>query len=1815
MSKVILKISRKSSIRAKMRPIPLFLIISGFILQLHPCRAQTYCNEWINYSQKYYKIKVVKDGVYRIDSSALAGAGIPVNTINPKNFQLFFRGREQYIYIQEFGGVFNHNSYIEFYGQGNDGALDSLVYNSGHSPNPYYSLFSDTAVYYLTWNNSVNNYRMSEYTDTAFGGFTAASYFMEKTVDYGSKEFYNGRRYLVGGLTASDPRFTGAEGWFNSEIDLGGAATYKLNINPSLIYSSGPNAVITTLFTGESDAGFTPDHNISITNSWGGAPIDTIFCDTFPVITKNIQVPAATLAGSPNVSLTFASLSAGLSPQILGTGNITAVSYISAVYPQIPNLGGYGRYMLYMPDGVSGGAAFLSLTNVGIANNADTVRFYDLTNHRRIRVSQTGLSCRILIPNSGGIKQCYITSDDSIYHVNVLLPVGSSANGLFTQYVPADMSKVSYLIISHPKLWSVATSYAAYRNNTGYDAVLANIEELYDQFAYGVEQDPLAIRNFCNNALHKWRNPPQYLLLLGKGIRENLARPDTATVGYTDNLIPSWGVPSSDIYLTSGLIAKGLAPALATGRVPAANTLQASTYLTKVQTFESTPYAQWMKKVIHFGGGGNYTEQQQFLNYLNSFASIIMKPYFGANVYTFLKSTPAPIQITLADSVKNLINNGVSLMTFFGHASGSNFDVSLDAPSDYTNYGKYPMIIGDACFSGDIFEPEGEAISNTSEQFTLEFPGAIAFLATDDLGVPGYLVSYTQNFYQDIDTLMWRKPIGKSLQNTIGKVYPGYSSDIVGIMTILEMTLNGDPAITFMAKDSLPDYAVTDTSVYFTPPNVTTQLDSFKVNVVVYNLAEAVTQPVQVSVTRIFPTGATQSYMKTFQHVYYQDTLSITMPVNNQIGVGLNKFLVQVDPNNLCKEMTKTNNNLLTPAQLLISSGDIVPIYPYQFAIIPTDTITLKASTGDPNAPSRRYVFQIDTTIFFNSPWLKSQVVSSPGGVVCANQWNWQNTPPGTPYWNITPVNSNPHKPLKLPQIKHENIPALENSQPSPAGHSPGTVAPVNSAINIAPAENSIKGAQTPVKQNGANVNHAQPVAANNLAASPLKHIVTPPPSFIFKDSTVYYWRVMRDTNDFKDFFWENSSFQYITGKTGWAQAHYYQFDNNYYTYINQDIPHRRWLFSPTGVTLQCTDYGVPPYPNYNNYYTQEYGTEYLLNLTTEGTGCCQLTDQLMVGVIDGVSLQPWFTGDANNQFGEANDNGNGWGCSPGNKFIFWTSVPSEMTGLKNMLKAVPNGDYILIYSFWEANFQHWSDTGVRGVIASLGGPSSATFASYSDSVPWIFFVRKGSPNTAVNLLGTNKFDSLRFTTTLTNNEDFGSDYSPVIGPAQHWDSLSWRQYPLVTKNQDSARLNIIGINNNDVSNTLFRNISPQVANMYLTSINAKQYPELQLMEYTKDTLTHTPSQMNKWQVFFTPVPEVAVNPSILYPSQASYFHKDTMQAGDTIRYETVVQNISPYTMDSMAYNAWILDQSNVSHPLPVKHTKILNPGDTTMISAATSSVSYPGANSIWFEVNPASQPLTRAEQYHFNNFAWEYFNVQSDGVNPLLDVTFDGVHILNGDIVSPHPNILITLKDLNQFLALNSPSDFAVFIRNVNTPTATQVFVGNQMSFTPAILPDNSCKLIYTPTLPDGTYELTVQAKNASGIASGPNGYVIDFQVINKSMISNVVNYPNPFSTSTKFVFTLTGEQIPTYFKIQIMTVTGKVIREITEGELGPIHIGRNITSGVWDGTDRFGDRVANGVYLYRVITSLDGQSLDHYSTDADQYFTHGWGKMYLMR
>jgi hypothetical protein len=472
-----------------------------------------------------------------------------------------------------------------------------------------------------------------------------------------------------------------------------------------------------------------------------------------------------------------------------------------------------------------------------------------------------------------------------------------------------------------------------------------------------------------------------------------------------------------------------------------------------------------------------------------------------------------------------------------------------------------------------------------------------------------------------------------------------------------------------------------------------------------------------------------------------------------------------------------------------------------------------------------------------------------------------------------------------------------------------------------------------------------------------------------------------------------------------------------------------------------------------------------------------------------------------------------------------------------------------------------------------------------------------------------------------------GAIESPIYGPARSWESLHWRAETVdPAPLRDSAQIEVWGITNGGTP-TLLTTVT-QSNDTTLNFINPQTYPFVRLKMVNSDQGYATPYQLKYLRINAEMEPEGAVAPNLAYSMV------DTVDQGEMIDFKLAFKNISQTDFDSLLKVKFVITDRNYDpHYIDIPKRKALVVGDTLMVTYSIDTKDYPGMNTLFVDFNPDND---QPEQYHYNNVLYKEFFVRPDEFHPLLDVTFDGVRILSQDIVSSKPNILIKLKDESQFLALKDTALLKVQVRfpgiDEDNPSYIRDYhFGDSMRFIPANLNtgENTASIEFNPYFPiDGDYELIVSGKDAAGNKAGDLDYRVVFNIINKPMISNLLNYPNPFTTSTAFVFTLTGSEIPQNMRIQILTITGKVVREITKDELGPLHLGRNITEFKWDGTDMYGQKLANGVYIYRVLTNLNGKKLDKYSgtngrgfevtnglSGTDKYFNKGYGKMYLMR
>ena len=397
-----------------------------------------------------------------------------------------------------------------------------------------------------------------------------------------------------------------------------------------------------------------------------------------------------------------------------------------------------------------------------------------------------------------------------------------------------------------------------------------------------------------------------------------------------------------------------------------------------------------------------------------------------------------------------------------------------------------------------------------------------------------------------------------------------------------------------------------------------------------------------------------------------------------------------------------------------------------------------------------------------------------------------------------------------------------------------------------------------------------------------------------------------------------------------------------------------------------------------------------------------------------------------------------------------------------------------------------------------------------------------------------------------------------------------------------------------------------------ISSLDAKRFPYLYLKADLIDLVNRTPGQLSFWRVLYSGVPEGIVTTAIL----GATTNINAVEEGAFVNLKFGFKNISPIAFtDSLVVQCKMTNLNSGRIQTILRKIPALAAGVTDSIRFTNiNTEGFAGDNRIDVNVNPKIQ----SELYYNNNILQYSVKVNADKAQPTLDVVFDGVRIMDGDIVNPSPFISISMRDNNQFKIKRDTVGLTILLTppGINVVTQRVAFNDSRIQWFAATA-SSPFRIEFRPgKLEDGKYKLQVSGLDASGNTSGGGlAYSISFSVINESRMSHFYPYPNPFSTSTRFVFTLTGDKVPDELKIQIMTVSGRVVREITRGELGPIRIGNNISSFAWDGSDEYGDKLANGVYLYKVVARTQGANMELFNTAADDTFKYGFGKMYIMR
>ncbi len=1684
-------------------PVLVFFTAAGF--------SQPATNSWINYSNTYYKFYVAKDGIYRIGQSTLNTAGL--GGIPAEQFQLWHNGEEQTIYTSVASGILGSSDYIEFWGVMNDGKMDKKLYRDpDFQLSDHYSLQTDTAAFYLTVNTASANRRyINALNDVSNNVLAPEPWFINTRGVYFNTRINPGFAIPAGGVYVFSSSYDKGEGWTSHDISPGHDYTFQMD--SLFVNTSGPSASVKFAVAGTALNG----RNVQV--KFNNTTIDDEPMPYFNYLKKQVDnIPLSLIINPAWARFTFADISSVTTDRYV-------ISFLEFTYPSQWNFNKEKFFYFHLPASNTGN--FLVINNFD--NNGVAPTLLDISNNRRYvgDITSTPGKIKFALPPSSIVdREFRLVSQAS----NAISTIPSLQKRNFTNF-SITSNQGNYLIISNKSLYNSTTgannvdAYRQYRSSSaggGFNAKVIDIDELVDQFAYGIKKHPSAIKDFVKFSKSNFSIAPSYLFLIGKGVTYD----EYVTNGkspFADklNLVPTFGYPASDVLLASPY--GSIVPSIPVGRLSVVTGDEVGKYLNKIKEYElAQTSAQtianklWMKNIVQIVGGKDSDENNLFRQYMFGYKNILEDTLYGGHVELFSKTSNSAVQLISGQRIEQLFSEGISLLSYFGHSSANTLEFNLSDPSAYNNPGKYPFFLVSGCTAGNnyIFDTLRllQNILSISENFVLANQrGSIAFLASTHYGIPPFLDEYNTHLYNNLSGKNYGAPIGDDIRNTIKELNGDVADVYYYTRTDLEeMALHGDPAIKINPHPK-PDYVIEEPLIKINPAFISISQEKFTLDAKTYNIGKAISDSISFEVKRVYPNGTSEILLhKRIKAPYYADSIHLEIPIISTRDKGLNKIVVTIDADNEVSEESESNNSFTK--EVYIYEDEARPSYPADFSIINVANQKLYASTANALSTAKDYVLEIDTTLLFNSPIKVNRSLNSTGGILEFD--------PGISYTN----------------------------------------------------------------------------------------------------NTVYYWRVaLKPTSGLPaDYHWNNASFLYLSNSTsGFNQSHYFQHLYSDTVDIKLDSS-RKWKYSTVTNILEAKN-GVFPSAasTASDYSAFVNGSEFVKSV-------CGISG-IIFSVLDPITLKPWY-----NTVGPTGSFGSDQVCGYDRLASFQYNIldPVKRAAAMRFLRdSVPDNFIVMVRNISGTNpssnsyASDWlADTATLGtgnsLYYALRSQGFATIDSFNRPRSFIFMYQKNNAEflpQAIFSEGT--LDKILLTHTIVTPDTLGLITSPVFGPVKQWKEMHWRGTSEENPSADNPKVDIIGVDNSGNKSTLLT-VDKTQQDIDISTINATQYPYIQLKMHNLDSVTLTPYQLSYWRLNAVAAPEGALAPNIFISG------KDTLQQGEVYNFGIAFKNISVPSFDSVLIKLTIIDNNNVTHLISLPKQKPLVSGDTILFKYNLDTKAYPGNNTIFVDFNPNNN---QPELYHYNNFLYKNFFIKPDNFNPLLDVTFDGVHILNQDIVSSRPHIVIKLKDESKFLSLSDTSLVKVQLRYPDGSLRTIAFDNDTLRFTPANLSqgDNTATIEFSPILTgsdedDNNYELIVSGKDVIGNTAGQLDYHISFRVFSKPMISNLMNYPNPFTTQTAFVFTITGFEIPQNIRIQILTITGKVIREITTNELGPLHIGRNITDFKWDGADMYGQKVANGVYLYRVLTNLNGKSMDKFKDkgdNTDTYFTKGYGKMYFMR
>lgn len=210
--------------------------------------------------------------------------------------------------------------------------------------------------------------------------------------------------------------------------------------------------------------------------------------------------------------------------------------------------------------------------------------------------------------------------------------------------------------------------------------------------------------------------------------------------------------------------------------------------------------------------------------------------------------------------------------------------------------------------------------------------------------------------------------------------------------------------------------------------------------------------------------------------------------------------------------------------------------------------------------------------------------------------------------------------------------------------------------------------------------------------------------------------------------------------------------------------------------------------------------------------------------------------------------------------------------------------------------------------------------------------------------------------------------------------------------------------------------------------------------------------------------------------------------------------------------------------------------------------------------------------------------NPVTDNQGPVVSLYMNDEKFVSGGVTSENPKIYAVISDSSGINTIGTGIGhdvIAILNENTSKPIVLNDYYVSDLNTY------QKGKIRYPfNELEEGDHRLSLKLWD---VQNNSTTVYTDFVVAKQAelALTHILNYPNPFTTKTKFF--IEHNQCCTSLKvlIQVYTITGKVVKSINQTVLNE---GYRFDGIEWDGKDDFGDKLARGVYIYRVSVS-DGQ------------------------